>query len=469
MVVYKSDMKPVAIIGGGITGLTAAFNLQQRGIPVTLYEGSGRVGGVIRTVRENGYLAECGPNTILETSPRIGDLIRDAGLELHQLYSDPDAEKRYLVRDKQLINLPASPLGFLTTRLFSWRAKASLLVEPFRRRSDSDMEESLADFVLRRLGHEFLDYAINPFVAGVYAGDPERLSVKHAFPKLYALEQRYGSLIKGQILGASERKRQGTVSKQNAKKISFDEGLQVLTDTLGEKLGEQVRLNHAVKRISHSTDGDGWRIDFEKNGSNVSSSHSGVLLTLPAYCLVDLEIHSQDKLVDMALLGQIEYPPVTSVVLGFRRKDVSHPLDGFGVLIPQIEKFNSLGSIFSSSLFPGRCPEGHIAFTSYVGGTRSPDLALKKPDEIISLVMEDLRVLVGLSGQPTYTHVCCYPSAIPQYNIGFGRMKARMDEIEQEASGIFLGGHFRDGISLGDSILAGYNAADRISEYLVSK
>ncbi len=200
-------MKSVAIIGGGITGLTAAFNLQQRGIPVTLYEGGGHVGGVIRTVQENGYLAECGPNTILETSPLIGELIRDTGLESRQLYSDPAADKRYLVRDKQLVNLPSSPLAFFATRLFSWRAKAGLLIEPFRRRAAADLEESLAEFVLRRLGREFLDYAINPFVAGVYAGDPERLSVKHAFAKLHALEQRYGSLIKGQIFGARERKR----------------------------------------------------------------------------------------------------------------------------------------------------------------------------------------------------------------------------------------------------------------------
>jgi len=160
-------MNSVAIIGGGITGLTAAFNLQQCGIPATLYEGSERVGGVIRTVHENGYLAECGPNTILETSPRIGKLIRDAGLESRQLYSNPDAEKRYLVRDKKLVNLPASPLEFFATRLFSWRAKAGLLTEPFRRRAAADLEESLAEFVLRRLGREFLDYAINPFVAGV--------------------------------------------------------------------------------------------------------------------------------------------------------------------------------------------------------------------------------------------------------------------------------------------------------------
>ena len=464
---FKDHMKTVAIIGGGITGLTAAFNLQQRGVPVTLYEGSERVGGVIRTVLEDGYLAECGPNTILETSPLIGQLIRDVDLESRQLYSDPTAEKRYLVRNKKLINLPTSPLAFCTTRLFSWRAKASLLAEPFRQRSAADLEESLADFVRRRLGREFLDYAINPFVAGVYAGDPERLSVKHAFAKLHEIEQRYGSLIRGQVFGARERKKRGTISKQNAKKISFDKGLQVLTDRLGEKLGDQVQLNHSVKRIA--SDAGVWRIDFEQAGIPTSAKHSSVLLALPAFRLADLEIDSQDKRVDLTLLGQIEYPPVTSVVLGFRRQDVAHPLDGFGVLIPEVEKLNSLGSIFSSSLFPDRSPEGHLTFTSYIGGTRSPELALKQPDEIVRLIMEDLRVLVGVSGEPTYTHTCCYPRAIPQYNVGFGKFKALMDETEKEVSGLFLGGHYRDGISLGDSILSGYNAAERIGKFVDSK
>jgi len=225
-----------------------------------------------------------------------------------------------------------------------------------------------------------------------------------------------------------------------------------------------VRLNHVAKRVSCNA--NGWQLDFEESGSNASASHSSVLLTLPAYRLVDLEIHSLDKPVDLALLGQLEYPPVTSVVLGFRREDVAHPLDGFGVLIPEIEKFNSLGSIFSSSLFSGRCPAGHLTLTSYVGGTRSPDLALKEPEEIVQLVMEDLRVLVGLTGEPTYTHTCCYPNAIPQYNVGFGQFKARMDEAEKEAPGLFLGGHFRDGISLSDSIVAGYGAAERITKHL---
>ena len=464
MVVYKSDMKPVAIIGGGITGLTAAFRLQQRGIPVKLYEAGDRVGGVIRAVRDGGYLAECGPNTILETSPLIGELIRDAGVEDRRLYSNPSAEKRYLVRGQKMINLPTSPIGFVTTPLFSWRAKAGLLAEPFRRPASGDKEESLAEFVIRRLGREFLDYAINPFVAGVYAGDPEQLSVKHAFPKLQELEQCYGSLIKGQILGARERKRLGTVSKQNAKKISFDEGLQVLTDALRGKLSDQVNLKHIVKGVRCKN--SGWQIDFQNDVAESATNHSSVLLALPAFHLAQMGILCNGKRTDLDLLGHIEHPPVTSVVLGFRREDVTHPLDGFGVLIPEIEKFNSLGTIFSSSLFPSRAPRGHVTLTSYIGGTRAPDLARLDPDEIIELIMQDLRILVGLKGKPTHSYTCFYPRAIPQYNVGYGAFKERMDDAEKEAPGLFLGGHFRDGISLGDSILAGYNAADRIGKYL---
>ncbi|MEC8972284.1 MAG: protoporphyrinogen oxidase, partial [Verrucomicrobiota bacterium] len=185
----------MAIIGGGITGLTAAFRLQQRGIPAVLFEAADRVGGVIQTVREGGYLAECGPNTILETSPLIGELVADLGLGDRRIDTSESAENRYIVRNKRPVKLPASPLGFLASPLFSCRAKARLLAEPFVRRAPADAEESLAQFVRRRVGREFLEYAINPFVAGVYAGAPETLSVREAFPKLHALEQRYGSLI----------------------------------------------------------------------------------------------------------------------------------------------------------------------------------------------------------------------------------------------------------------------------------
>src|SRR5256885_9997215 len=185
-------MKSVAIIGGGITGLTAAFYLQRKGVLVTLYEAGARAGGVIQSLRRDGFLAEFGPNTILETSPKITQLIRDVGLESRRLDPDPKAETRYLVRHGRPIAMPRSPIGFITTKLFTGRAKLALLREPFVPARRDGKEESIAEFVIRRLGQEFLDHAIDALVAGIYAGDPYKLSVPHAFPKLAQLEAKYG-------------------------------------------------------------------------------------------------------------------------------------------------------------------------------------------------------------------------------------------------------------------------------------
>jgi oxygen-dependent protoporphyrinogen oxidase len=450
-------LKPVAIIGGGITGLTAAFKLTQVGIPVTLFESTDRVGGVIQTVRDGEYLAECGPNTILETSPLIGELISDLGLEERRIYSSDQAENRYIVRDKRPVKLPRSPLAFLTTPLFSYRAKARLLAEPFIRRAPADVEESLAKFVRRRLGREFLDYAINPFVAGVYAGSPEQLSVREAFPKLHALEQRYGSLILGQALGAPERKRSGNVSKQNAPKFSFDQGLGTLTDALGQRLKEQIRTGQAIGKL------------IKENGAwslGQAGEHSGVLLALPAFRLAEMRVTCESKPISLSMLAGIQYAPVASVVLGFRREDVEHPLDGFGALNPEVEQLNSLGTIFSSSLFPNRAPLGQVLLTSYVGGLRAPHLVSKTPDELCKLVMADLKTVLGVNGEPTYRHVFVHRRAIPQYDVGYDRFKSFMNELETNVSGLFFAGHCRDGVSLVDSIVSGHEAAGRIANHL---
>ena len=224
-------MKSVAIIGAGITGLTAAFYLKRQGVPVTVYEASGRVGGVIQSMRKDGFLAEFGPNTLLETSPKISQLVRDAGLASRRLDPDPKAEARYVVRYRRPIEMPAKPLGFFTTDLFTWKAKLAVLREPFIAPRRDGVEESIGQFVTRRFNQEFLDHAIDALVAGIYAGDPNRLSVVHAFPKLKALEDKYGSMIKGQIFGGRERKKRGEVAKDRAPKFSFDEGLQVLNYT----------------------------------------------------------------------------------------------------------------------------------------------------------------------------------------------------------------------------------------------
>jgi oxygen-dependent protoporphyrinogen oxidase len=464
-------MKSVAIIGAGITGLTAAFYLKRQGVPVTVYEAGGRVGGVIQSIRKDGFLAEFGPNTILETSSKIAQLVRDAGLEARQLATDPKAGARYVVRYGRPIEMPGSPLGFFTTKLFTAKAKLAVLREPFIKPRRDGVEESIGQFVVRRFNQEFLDHAIDALVAGIYAGDPHKLSLPHAFPKLKALEDNYGSMIKGQLFGA--RRKSDEVAKDRAPKFSFDEGLQVLPDTLAAQLGDAVKLNTRVTKLSQTD--DGWRVATASG----EAEHSAVIYCGTAHRLAELEISYGRAALPRSLengaaqqrrpteaFSEIRHPPVASVVLGFRREDVVHPCGGFGMLIPKVEGFKILGTIFSSALFPNRAPAGHILLTSYIGGERQPELAALPPEKLVELVREDLRVLLGVRDRPVFTHHYFWPRAIPQYNVGYWKFKDLMNDIEAKSRGLFLAGHYRDGISVGDSIVSGGNVAGRVGDFL---
>jgi oxygen-dependent protoporphyrinogen oxidase len=450
-------MKSVAIIGAGITGLTAAFYLKRRGVPVTVYEAGGRVGGVIQSIRKDGFLAEFGPNTILETSPKIAQLVRDAGLESRKLATDPKAEARYVVRYGRPIEMPGSPLGFFTTPLFTAKAKLAVLREPFIPPRRDGVEESIGQFVVRRFNREFLDHAIDALVAGIYAGDPHKLSLPHAFPKLKAMEDNYGSMIKGQIFGARDRKKSGEVAKDRAAKFSFDEGLQVLPDTLGAQLGEALKLNTPVLKLTQS--GSGWRVTTAQG----EAEFDAVIYCGTAHRLAELKIEARSP-VNFPAFSEIGYPPVASVVLGFRREDVAHSCQGFGMLIPKIEGFDILGTIFSSALFPNRAPAGHLTLTSYIGGARYPELALLPPEQLIETTLADLRVLLGVKGKPVFTQTAAYPRAIPQYNVGYGKYRDLLNDIERKAPNLFFAGHYRDGVSLGDSMVSGVNIAGRVAK-----
>jgi oxygen-dependent protoporphyrinogen oxidase len=313
--------------------------------------------------------------------------------------------------------------------------------------------------VERRLCREFLEQAIDALVAGIYAGDPYKLSVQQAFPKLAALEEKYGSMIKGQFFGARERKRTGEISKDRAPKFSFDEGLQVLPDTLGNYLGDSLRLNTAVTQLTQTA--DGWRLDLQGPTGVSQATHDKVIYAGTAYRLAELKVAARTP-VDFSEFAQIRYPPVASVVLGFRREDVTHSCQGFGMLIPRVEGFNILGAIFSSSLFPNRAPAGHLTLTCYVGGERQPELAVLPPEKLYPLVTGDLRRLLGVRGEPVFAHSVFWPRAIPQYNVGYGRYRALMTEIEQKAPGLLLAGSYRDGISLSDSIVSAATVAERV-------
>lgn len=444
----------IVVLGAGITGLTTAWHLRRAGLSPLVLEKSARIGGAIGAMRSDGWLHELGPNSLLDGSPEVAAFIDEIGLGPRRLYASPAAKQRYIVRDGRLMSMPTSLLGFATTKLFSNRAKLTLLGEPFRQRAQADEEESVADFVVRRLGREFLDYAVNPFVGGVYAGDPTRLSVRHAFPKLHALERQHGSLIRGAL------KRRNTSGGPKGRIFSFPHGLAELPAALANSLSDAVRLStdvRAIRRTEH-----GWEVECRCAGRFWMESCATVVCALPADALASLTIVGAPEAHRLAILREIEHPPVASVFTGYKRSDILHPLDGFGMLVPQVERRLILGTLFSSTLFPDRAPEGYVGLTSFVGGMREPELAGLDDAELVRIVQAELSRLVGVRAPPAFAHVQTWRRAIPQYTLGYERYENAISAVEAASPGLFIGGNCRDGISLTNCIAAGRRLADAV-------
>ncbi len=457
-----SDEQPapsVIIIGGGIAGLTVGYLLQKGGWKVLLLEAGSRVGGAMHTFVDNGYMAEYGPNTILETSPKISAFIREIGLEEEKRYAEQGASKRFILKNGAPEPLPSSPGGFFFSGYFSWNAKLKLLREPFIKPWGNEYEETLAQFVLRRLGREFLDYAINPFVAGVYAGTPEKLSIRHAFPKLYQLEQQYGSLLKGQVKGARERRKSGETSKQQARMFSFAGGLKTLPEKLADALGERVLLR--VKAASLKKSANEWEVCcIDKKGETIFKADK-VIYSGTAHQLPELRLKNTDD-ADFSLFRNIYHPPVSTLTLGFKRSHISHPLDGFGVLVPEAENREILGALFISTLFPERASEGEIALTVFIGGTRHPGNACKTETELMEMALGDLKPMLGIQGNPRFVFHKYWEKAIPQYEVGYGEMKSGFDRLEKDFPGLHFCGNYRDGIAVADTMVQAITTAEKL-------
>lgn len=452
-------MPSVAVIGAGLTGLAAARRLTQLGLSVVVYEAADRVGGVIYSERRDGYLAELGPSSIMASS-RVTELANELGLESRRVVAPAAAAKRYVVRRGRLYPLPMSPTELLTSRLLSNTAKLAIFGEPFIDAVDSPFEESVASFARRRFNQEVLDYAVNPFVAGLYAGDPEQLSMRHAFPRLHALETSQGSLVKAAMQLAKAR-REAEGAGPSELPMSFQDGLRELPDTLARSLGDGVvRLESPVQFVRR--DEGRWSV-ATKLGE--PALYDAVVYTAPAHCIGDLdfEITGGERL---STLNSISYPAVAVVALGFPRNEVAHALDGFGFLVPEVERRYVLGVLFSSTLFPQRAPEGHVLLTAFVGGMRDPQFAELDEHTLFARVLDDLRSLLGVRGEPTFKAHCLWPRAIPQYVMGYGRFKELMDELERKNAGLVLAGTYRDGVSLGEAIASGESAAMRVSTLL---
>jgi oxygen-dependent protoporphyrinogen oxidase len=452
-----AERKTAAIIGAGISGLCSAYMLKKKGYSVQVFESSGRIGGSIVTEESNGFLMDMGPNSSLETSETLKSLIRELGIEENKVYGSEISNKRYVVRDGKLHTVPTAPGKFIATKLFSVKAKLRLLREPFISPGGGE-DISLADFVRRRLGKEFLDYAINPFVAGVYAGDPENLSTAAAFPKLFALEKKYGSLIRGMILGAKERKQRNEVAKDRARLFSFTGGMKMFPEAIAGKLREDIKLDSPVIKILPGEQ----KQKLWLKGETEPKEYDLLICSVPAFSLAPMLENFEPRAAKS--LAEVQYPPVAVVFFGFHKEQIKRPLDGFGFLVPEVEKRRILGSIWSSTIFPNRAPEGYASLTTFVGGSRQPELTEKTDEELQRLVMNELDALMGIEGSPVSVNIKKWPRAIPQYSLGYLKIQKLFDDMENKYPGIYFAGNFRRGISMGDSVLSAAETVEKIEK-----
>lgn len=430
----------IGIIGAGISGLTLAYELQKRGIDYHLWEASAEAGGYIRSRREaGGYLRELGPNSLLGDADLLAWL-DELGLTSELVFANPVSKARYIFRDGQYRKLPSGPPSLLFGTFFSWKTKWAIFRER-NNKTTSPPGETLAQFFRRRFSSEIVDYALGPFVAGIYAGDPERLLVSETFPILLQYERDYGSVLRGLI------KNQSVAGRRQS--FSFRQGMQTLPDALAAKL-TNLSLNNPVVEIRQVR--NGWEVESVQGTETVTQ----LVVAVDTDAAAQL-VQTYDPSFAKALRA-VEYPPMTAVHSAYKRIDVSHPLNGFGGLNPNVEGRFAAGHIWSSSVFDGRCPADEVLFTTFVGGMQAPDNA-RQPDEVVyEQVHRELADSFGIrAGAPTFRAIYRWERAIPQYD---GRIVTLKPFVEAaETDGLRVCTNWHGGLSLSDCLRKGRDLA----------
>ncbi len=439
-------MKDYVIIGAGLSGLTTGYYLQQAGFDVAVWEAQAQVGGRIQTQQKDGWQVDIGANTALVSSQPLHDLIEALGLRSEVMVANAMAKKRFVVRGNQLLALPMSLGSFLSTPLVSPASKLSLLFEPFR--AVGEREESIADFVARRLGAEWRDWVLDPFVSGIFAGDPKKISTQAAFHRIWLLERDHGSLFKGMMARAKARKADRAAGRFVAgnEMISFRHGMSSLTSALAKQLGTSVTTGRQVTEIKRLE--QGWQITAA-TGQRIHAKKLIVTLDAPdaSQLLAQVSPAASD------LLSTIQSPKLAVVALGFKRDQIQHPLDGFGCLIPRSLGIPTLGAIFSSSIFPNRAPQDHVLLSCFLGGVQYPQINHLSTDEMVAQVVKDLRPLLGIEGEPVFMQVKVWDHAIAQYCLGhLDTVAAIRRNLAQDAPDLVTRANWHEGISIPDVI-----------------
>lgn len=471
-------MKRVVVIGGGITGLAAANALVERRLSpdsfeVMLLEASSRLGGTIRSEWREGFLIEHGPDSFISEKPAAIDLSKRIGLEPHLIQTNSDHRRSFIVRDGRLLPVPEgfqllAPTRiwpFIASDIFSWSGKARMALDLFlpRAKANGDADESLARFVRRRLGREALERMAQPMVGGIYTADPEKLSLRATLPRFLEIEQSDRSLILGMLRRSKQSPEQSkeVSGARYALFLSFDGGMQLLTDHLASKLEHETKLDHKVNRLSFDGSSKTWTIELQGQPALRAES---IILALPAYTSASLvrEFHASLA----TALETIPYESTATVNLAFRRDDVRHPLNGFGFVVPFVEKRSILACTFSSVKFAGRAPEGAVLLRAFVGGALQPEMFALDEDEMLTSVQNDLKELLGVVGLPLFTTVTKWHRSMPQYHLGHLELVKQIRTLSSQLPGFELAGNAYGGAGIPDCISSGESAANSIVEGL---
>lgn len=451
----------VTIIGAGLTGLTAAFYLAKAGLKVMVLEKTDRIGGVIRTIHKDGFTFETGPNTGVYSSPELVRLFDDLEDEAVPEFANAKGNQRWIWKKGGWHALPSGLISAVGTPLFTFGDKLRILGEPFRAKG-TDPYESVAQLVRRRMGKSFLDYAVDPFISGIYAGDPGKLVTQFALPKLYRLEQDYGSFIRGSIQKRKEPK-DALTQRATREVFSVKGGLQQLTDALGRKIGKE-QIITGVEDLEIIRNQKKYVAAFTADGTAHKIASPHVLTTVPGKALEPLFAFISRKELQPVL--DLRYAKVVQVIAAYREwKGI--PLNAFGGLIPSREKRGALGILFTSSIFNERTPGGGAILSVFMGGDRRPELIEMPDEEIRKMAMKEINETLGPQDttydlQPDHLTIYRYPHAIPQYEASTEQRLAAIGSIESAYPGIHLAGNIRDGIGMSDRVKQGYQVAQEI-------
>jgi len=455
-----SESAPVIVIGGGISGLACAYRLRRLGLPVTLLESKDRIGGLVGTVERDGFLFDTGPQSFQGTSILM-DLIRELGLEDKLQTANPQAA-RFVLAHGKLREIPMSPKAFLTSSLVGVGTRWKVASEVLRHTKPPSEDESVASFVRRKFGHEILEYLVSPFVSGVYAGDPEKLSLRAAFPTLDEWERRYGSVVRGAIRSRPAE------SKGPPPLCSFRGGVGALTSRLAEKLSSGVLICSHVSslRAPERAPDACYQLRINRAGREETAPARAVVFATPAHAASHLVGPLSSSL--SHALSSIQYAPVAVIAAGYRHRQIGMPLDGFGFLAPRREQFHTLGTVWNSSLFPGRAPNGMVTLTSFAGGATDTEIVSRGEDEIAQIVERENARLLEISGPPVTTSVWRHLRALPQYNLGHGHLVETVRGSSREIPGLFFAGNYLDGPSLGKCVEQAFRTADEVQKYVAA-